>query len=156
MKILQQKLFKVIVPRSIKLIFINNKELIPKKLPFFRDSSLGILYTVLWFNVCNKELLALMNNFRVTKKFLIAKFDCIRVAFSVSKHHIVIWQLKLISLLISNFMFRIKFVLNYSIQEIVAQKLKMFKSIHAIWSYKHHGKFSSTSGPYIVFSDHSE
>ena len=25
------KLFKVIVPRSIKLIFINNKELIPKK-----------------------------------------------------------------------------------------------------------------------------
>ena len=32
---------------------------------------------VLWFNVCNKELLALRNNFRVTKKFLIAKFDCI-------------------------------------------------------------------------------
>jgi hypothetical protein len=31
---------------------------------------------VLWFNVCNKELLALRNNFRVTKKFLIAKFDC--------------------------------------------------------------------------------
>ena len=31
---------------------------------------------VLWFNVCNKELLALRNNFRVTKKFLNAKFDC--------------------------------------------------------------------------------
>ena len=31
---------------------------------------------VLWFDVCNKELLALRNNFRVTKKFLIAKFDC--------------------------------------------------------------------------------
>ena len=31
---------------------------------------------VLWFNICNKELLALRNNFRVTKKFLIAKFDC--------------------------------------------------------------------------------
>ena len=76
MKILKQKLFKVIVPRSIKLIFINNKELIPKKLPFFLDSSLGIPYIVLWFNVCNKELLALRNNFRVTKKFLIAKFDC--------------------------------------------------------------------------------
>ena len=28
---IQKKLFKVIVPRSIKLIFINNKELIPKK-----------------------------------------------------------------------------------------------------------------------------
>jgi len=73
------KLFKVIVPRSIKLIFINNKELIPKKLPFFLDSSLGIPYIVLWFNVCNKELLALRNNFRVTKKFLIAKFDCSRI-----------------------------------------------------------------------------
>ena len=35
-----------------------------------------IPYIVLWFNVCNKELLALRNNFRVTKKFLIAKFDC--------------------------------------------------------------------------------
>ena len=41
------------------------------------DSSQGIPYIVLWFNVCNKELLALRNNFRVTKKFLIAKFDCI-------------------------------------------------------------------------------
>ena len=81
MKILLQKLFKVIVPRSIKLIFINNKELIPKKLPFFLDSSLGIPYIVLWFNVCNKELLALRNNFRVTKKFLIAKFDCIQFQY---------------------------------------------------------------------------
>ena len=43
----------------------------------FLDSSLGIIYMVLWSNVCNKELLALRNNFRVTKKFLIAKFDCI-------------------------------------------------------------------------------
>ena len=50
--------------------------MIPKKLPFFLDSSLGS-YIVLWFNVCNKELLALRNNFRATKKFLIAKFDCI-------------------------------------------------------------------------------
>ena len=48
-----------------------------QKLPFFLDSSLGIPYIVLWFNVCNKELLALRNNFRVTQKFLIAKFDCI-------------------------------------------------------------------------------
>ena len=31
MEILLQKLFKVIVPTSIKLIFINNKALIPKK-----------------------------------------------------------------------------------------------------------------------------
>ena len=77
MKILQQKLFTVIVPRSIKLIFINNKELIPNKVAFFLDSLLGIPYIVLWFNICNKELLALRNNFRVTQKFLIAKFDCI-------------------------------------------------------------------------------
>ena len=41
----------------------------------FLDSSLGIPNKVLWFNVCNKELLALRNNFRVTKKFLIAKFE---------------------------------------------------------------------------------
>ena len=46
-------------------------------MPFFLDLSLRIPYIVLWFNVCNKELLALRNNFRVTKKFLIAKFDCI-------------------------------------------------------------------------------
>ena len=50
--------------------------MIPNKWPFFLDSSLGIPYIVLWFNVFNKELLALRNNFRVTKKFLIAKFDC--------------------------------------------------------------------------------
>ena len=50
--------------------------MIPKKWPFFLDSSLGIPYIVLWNNVCNKELLELRNNFRVTKKFLIAKFDC--------------------------------------------------------------------------------
>ena len=52
--------------------------MIPKKYPFFLDSSLGIPYIVIWFNVCNKELLALRNNFRVTKKFVIAKFDCTR------------------------------------------------------------------------------
>ena len=34
---------------------------------------------VLWLNVCDKEHLALRNNFRVTKKFLITKFDCIIV-----------------------------------------------------------------------------
>ena len=50
--------------------------MIPKKWLFFHDSSLCIPYIVLWFNVCNKELLTLRNNFRVTKKFLIAKFDC--------------------------------------------------------------------------------
>ena len=32
---------------------------------------------VLCLNVCDKEHLALRNNFRVTKKFLITKFDCI-------------------------------------------------------------------------------
>ena len=31
---------------------------------------------LLWLNVCDKEHLALRNNFRVTKKFLITKFDC--------------------------------------------------------------------------------
>ena len=31
-------------------------------------------YTVHWLNVCDKEHLALRNNFRVTKKFLITKF----------------------------------------------------------------------------------
>ena len=36
--------------------------------------------SILWFNVCNKELLALRNNFRVTKKFLIAKLDCTLVS----------------------------------------------------------------------------
>ena len=45
--------------------------------PFFLDSSLDIPYKVLRLNVCNKEHLALRNNFRVTKKFLITKFDCI-------------------------------------------------------------------------------
>ena len=79
MKILQWKLFKVVVPRSIRLIFFNNKELIPNKWQSFPDSSLGIPYKVLWFNVCNKELLALRNNFWVTKKFLIAKFDCTNI-----------------------------------------------------------------------------
>ena len=33
---------------------------------------------VLWLNVCDKEHLALRNNFRMTKKFLITKFDCIK------------------------------------------------------------------------------
>ena len=32
---------------------------------------------VLWLNVCDNEHLALRNNFRVTKKFLISKSDCI-------------------------------------------------------------------------------
>ena len=54
----------------------NNKELISKKYPFFLNSSLVIPYIVIWFNVWNKELLALRNSFRLTKKFLIAKFDC--------------------------------------------------------------------------------
>ena len=31
---------------------------------------------VLWLNVSDKEHLALRNNFRVTKKFLITKLDC--------------------------------------------------------------------------------
>ena len=44
-------------------------------MPFFLDSSLGIPYIVLWFNVYNKELLALRDNFRVTKKFFIIKFN---------------------------------------------------------------------------------
>ena len=30
---------------------------------------------VLWLNVCDKEHLALRNNFRLTKKFLNTKFD---------------------------------------------------------------------------------
>ena len=42
--------------------------------------------TVLWFNVCYKELLALRNNFRVTKKFLIAKFDCISCFNWIYRH----------------------------------------------------------------------
>ena len=44
--------------------------------PFFLDSSLGIpAYIALWLNVCDKEHLALRNNSRVSKKFLITKFD---------------------------------------------------------------------------------
>ena len=43
---------------------------------FFLDLLLGIPYIVFWLNVYNKELLALRNNFRGTKKLLIAKFDC--------------------------------------------------------------------------------
>ena len=35
---------------------------------------------VIWLNVCDKEhLMALRNNFSVTKKLLITKFDCITV-----------------------------------------------------------------------------
>ena len=34
---------------------------------------------VLWSNVCDKEYLAVRNNFRVTEKFLITKFDCIMI-----------------------------------------------------------------------------
>lgn len=60
-------------PTNIRLMI---KNWFQKNNQFFLDSSLGIPYIVLWFNVCNKELLALRNNFRVTKKFLIAKFDC--------------------------------------------------------------------------------
>ena len=45
---------------------------------FFLDLLLGIPYIVFWLNVYNKELLALRNNFRVTKKFLIAKFDVLK------------------------------------------------------------------------------
>ena len=47
---------------------------------------------VLWFNVCDKEHLALRNIFRVTKKFLITKFDCTfillytRINFDFSKY----------------------------------------------------------------------
>ena len=37
----------------------------------FLDSSSGIPYIVLWFNVCNKELLALRNNFRATNSSLL-------------------------------------------------------------------------------------
>ena len=44
-------------------------------------------YIVLWFNVCNKELLALRNNFSVTKKFLIAKFDCTTYQNQDLKHN---------------------------------------------------------------------
>ena len=46
-----------------------------EKMVIFLES-LGIPYIVLWFNVFNKELLTLRSNFRLTKKFLIAKFDC--------------------------------------------------------------------------------
>ena len=57
------------------------KNWLQKTTNFFLDLSLGIPYIVIWFNVCNKELLALRNNFRVTKKFLIAKFDCTKNCF---------------------------------------------------------------------------
>jgi hypothetical protein len=40
---------------------------------YFRSIS---RYLILNFNVCDKEHLPLRNNFRVTKKFLITKFDC--------------------------------------------------------------------------------
>ena len=43
---------------------------------------------VLWLKVCDKEHLALRNNFRVTKKFLITKFDCIRIRSATKKHKI--------------------------------------------------------------------
>ena len=43
----------------------------------FLDSSLYIPYMVFWLNVCDKEHLVLRNNFKLTKKFLITKFDCI-------------------------------------------------------------------------------
>ena len=33
------------------------------------------MYMILWLNVCDNEHLVLRNNFMVTKKFLITKFD---------------------------------------------------------------------------------
>ena len=38
----------------------------------------------IWLDICDKEHLALRNNFRVTKKFLIGKFDSIRCILNVS------------------------------------------------------------------------
>ena len=55
------------------------------RVPFFLDSSLGIPYRVLWLNVCDNEHLVLRNNFRVTKKFLITRFDCINFTDEIMK-----------------------------------------------------------------------
>ena len=48
---------------------------------------------VLWLNVCDKEHLALRNNFRVTKKFLITKFDCTKLVNWANLHQ-GFWSLK--------------------------------------------------------------
>ena len=44
---------------------------------------------VLWLNVFDKEHLALRDNFAITKKFLITKFDCI-TQLSVFDHDNII------------------------------------------------------------------
>ena len=36
----------------------------------------GYVHMELWLKPCNKEHLALVNNFAVNKKFLITNFDC--------------------------------------------------------------------------------
>ena len=64
-------------PETIRYCFQLKKTSFGNPVPFFLDSSLSLPFMVLWLNVCDKEHLVLRNNFRVTNKFLISKFDCI-------------------------------------------------------------------------------
>ena len=63
---------------------------------------------VLCLNVCDKEHLALRNNFRVTKKFLITKFDCISHTFDGSTYWEKIRELKNLKLSLYKSQFKIE------------------------------------------------
>ena len=70
--------FKYVIVSTVKL---GNKERFDKEQISIKEP---FPVTNLPFTYKDKELLALRNNFRATKKFLIAKFDCTSFRYPLS------------------------------------------------------------------------
>ena len=63
---------------SISKYSLGNKERFDKEFIGIKEPISRGQFAIYFIRVKDKEHLALRNNFRATRKFLIAKFDCIR------------------------------------------------------------------------------